>query len=688
MKRYHEDNVQFLGPNQQQHEQQQQTAAEKQRCPLLPQTTPVWGDRNVSVQSAEETNNNIDFLFDHSIPSTSDSKFPTCDTPISMNDVNSPPPGSNSTENSIPMMNNHPSDAAQLPRICKLCPCVSTTRNEYINHVITHCTITRSSHVENDFFNEPSDDDKKTEVFSNESRSKGKKKNKVSKPKTCPKHTCGFIANTKLDLWQHLREHFFVHEDCSGFVCPYCRFATFFKHHMTFHWFSAHDDFKAFACEECSYACVSKSMLTSHKKTHSAVYQYNCGTCVYKTKFCNAIKRHLKETLHTPGPVLNPDGTPNPFATIDVYGSKRGPRRKPHMEQKRKLTEDSEIDMPSTSEITSPISLPPPSVPVLSVPIPISSAPAISSIATSNLPKSELIPLQTRMLSPIQRSPNQMSLIPVSHYGSPHSNSLDTASLATCNSTNFVDELNPNDPYNILCQLVYKEILTCQMDAEERGRMFRLLGNAQRFCSNGPGHIEHLTKAAAVNGDFFNKTELSSSSDEESSTSTTPVWEPQPQVLNQPNEPLDLSMSAMSKIEDQPQLQQSVASSSRHRKRKSKATKIEYPTINEYMNNNETQTQNTKGTHTKFFLPASELPLEAASQFNLERNIKTNVTHNAKKRKKSFICYYCHIMFENEIMYAIHMSFHNTEDPLMCSICYQQSTNIVAFFLHLIHKKH
>ncbi|XP_011165253.1 uncharacterized protein LOC105199737 isoform X2 [Solenopsis invicta] len=584
MKRCHESNVQSMGPNQQQYKQQNlRTAAKEQRCPLLPQTTPVWGDGNVSEQQAEETNNNIDFPFDHSIPSASDSRIPTSDSQSSRN--NSPSPESNLMENIIPM-NNHPSDAVQLPRICKLCPRISTTRNEYINHVVTHCVTTRSSHVENDFLNEPPVEDKEEDSSSNESRSKGKRRNKVSKPKICPKHGCGFIAQIKSALWIHLREHFFVHEDCSGFVCPYCQFATTFKHHMTFHWFSAHDDFKAFVCEECSYACVSKSMLTSHKKTHSTVYQYNCGSCSYKTKFCNSIKRHLKENLHVPGVVLNPDGTPNPFATIDVYGSKRGPRRKPYFEQKRELTETIE-DMPSTSGLTSPVSLAA-SVPVLSIPmspapilpIPISSgqvlsSPSIAAAEITNSPNSKmtLIPPSTRMLSSIQKSPVQMSLIPVS---SSYPNSPDTATLATCNRRNNEDEANPSDPYNILCQLVYKEILTCQMDAEERGRVYRILGNAQRFFSGGSGHIEHLARAAAVNGDFFNHVETMETIDEEPSISTTPVSVPQPPVFNQSNEPLDLSMSAMTKTEDhQLQFQQSVASSSRHRKHsKCRATSL------------------------------------------------------------------------------------------------------------------
>jgi len=66
------------------------------------------------------------------------------------------------------------------------------------------------------------------------------------------------------------------------------------------------------------------------------------------------MKKHLKDSKHQPGLVLNPDGTPNPFATIDVYGNKRGPRRKTFVEEKKELIETIE-DIPTNLRMTHPI---------------------------------------------------------------------------------------------------------------------------------------------------------------------------------------------------------------------------------------------------------------------------------------------------------------------------------------------
>ncbi|KAG5340772.1 HUNB protein, partial [Acromyrmex charruanus] len=261
---------------------------------------------------------------------------------------------------------------------------------------------TKHSYVENDNLNGYVDDD---EDSGNE-LVKGKKKNKISKPKPCSK--CDFMAKTKSALWLHLRQHF-IQEECSGFVCNSCPFATTLKHHMTFHWFSAHDDFKAYMCSECSYACVSKSMLTSHMKTHSEVYQYNCGNCSYKTKFCNAMKKHLKDSKHQPGLVLNPDGTPNPFATIDVYGNKRGPRRKTFVEEKKELTERTDIEDISTNLRTTPpiSSSSTPSASVLSIPI---------SSTMLDLPDlNEDQPLDLSM-STMTKKQNQSQLATINHF--------------------------------------------------------------------------------------------------------------------------------------------------------------------------------------------------------------------------------------------------------------------------------
>ncbi|XP_018054008.1 PREDICTED: protein hunchback-like [Atta colombica] len=403
-----EKNVESLRqtPEKQQEQQQerlqkqQQTIAEEQLHPFLQPTTPVWGDRMVSnrgEQPAEETNNNFNYSFTYSNPSMSDIR--TCDLSSSRNNsLSSISSLAESTMNSI-----HSFNDAQLPRRCRLCSYVANSREQYIEHVITHSMFTKNSYVENDNLNEYIDDEE-FEDSSNELVN-GKKRNKVSKPKPCSK--CDFMAKTKLALWLHLRQHF-IQEECSGFVCNSCPFATTLKHHMTFHWFSAHDDFKAYMCSECSYACVSKSMLTSHMKTHSEVYQYNCGNCLYKTKFCNAMKKHLKDSKHQPGLVLNPDGSPNPFATIDVYGNKRGPRRKTFVEEKKELIETIE-DIPTNLRMTHPISsISTPSASVLSIPI--------SSTTILDLPDSNTDQPLDLSMSTMTKKQNQSQLATISNF--------------------------------------------------------------------------------------------------------------------------------------------------------------------------------------------------------------------------------------------------------------------------------
>ncbi|KAG5312340.1 HUNB protein, partial [Acromyrmex insinuator] len=397
LKQQREQQQKQLQKRQQYQEQAIDEQAEDQLCSFLQSTTPVWGDRmsETGEQPAEETNNNFNYSFNRSIPSTSDMK--TCNLSFLKN--NSLSSISSLTEST--MNSNQSFSDAQLPRRCRLCTYVANSRVEYIEHIITHSMFTKHSYVENDLNGYV--DDEEFEDSGNE-LVKGKKRNKTSKPKPCSK--CDFMAKTKLALWMHLRQHF-VQEECSGFVCNSCPFATTLKHHMTFHWFSAHDDFKAYMCSECSYACVSKSMLTSHMKTHSEVYQYNCGNCSYKTKFCNAMKKHLKDSKHQPGLVLNPDGTPNPFATIDVYGNKRGPRRKTFVEEKKELTETIE-DIPTNLRMTPPISSSStPSASVLSIPI---------SSTTLDLPDlNEDQPLDLSM-STMTKKQNQSQLVTINHF--------------------------------------------------------------------------------------------------------------------------------------------------------------------------------------------------------------------------------------------------------------------------------
>ena len=144
------------------------------------------------------------------------------------------------------------------------------------------------------------------------------------KPRKYRCKQCNFIAISKEDFWAHTKSHIKSEKQLK---CPECPFVTEYKHHLEYH-LRNHYGSKPFKCEKCNYSCVNKSMLNSHLKSHSKVYQYRCADCSYATKYCHSLKQHLRKYTHKPSIVLNPDGTPNPYPIIDVYGTRRGPRPK------------------------------------------------------------------------------------------------------------------------------------------------------------------------------------------------------------------------------------------------------------------------------------------------------------------------------------------------------------------------
>lgn len=135
---------------------------------------------------------------------------------------------------------------------------------------------------------------------------------------------CDFVSVTKAEFYKHNRVH--IKSD-KALNCPQCPFVTEYKHHLEYHLLN-HAGAKPFKCPKCDYSCVNKSMLNSHMKSHSKVYQYRCANCNYETKYCHSLKLHLRKYGHSPDMVLHPDGTPNPYPVIDVYGTRRGPKVK------------------------------------------------------------------------------------------------------------------------------------------------------------------------------------------------------------------------------------------------------------------------------------------------------------------------------------------------------------------------
>ncbi|XP_031638705.1 protein hunchback [Contarinia nasturtii] len=150
------------------------------------------------------------------------------------------------------------------------------------------------------------------------------KVNSHGKVKTHKCKHCAYIGVTKKDFWEHQRQHIKPERQIS---CPKCPFVTEFKHHFEYH-VRNHDGDKPFKCPECAYSCVNKSMLNSHLKSHSDVYQYRCENCNYATKYVHSLKLHLRKYDHHPAVPLDPEGIPDAAPIIDVYGTRRGPKKR------------------------------------------------------------------------------------------------------------------------------------------------------------------------------------------------------------------------------------------------------------------------------------------------------------------------------------------------------------------------
>lgn len=150
------------------------------------------------------------------------------------------------------------------------------------------------------------------------------KVNSHGKVKTHKCKHCSYVGVTKKDFWEHQKHHIKPERQI---LCTKCPFVTEFKHHFEYH-VRNHQGDKPFKCPECTYSCVNKSMLNSHLKSHSDVYQYRCENCNYATKYVHSLKLHLRKYDHHPAVPLDHDGVPDSAPIIDVYGTRRGPKKR------------------------------------------------------------------------------------------------------------------------------------------------------------------------------------------------------------------------------------------------------------------------------------------------------------------------------------------------------------------------
>lgn len=455
---------------------------------------------------------------------------------------------------------------------------------------------------------------------------------------------CNFIATTKMEYWEHMRCHI------KGFTCSECSFVTKYKHHMNHHWLSVHDGSKPFKCKKCLYTCVSKSMLTSHLKKHSNVYPYRCADCTYKTKFCNALKKHLRKKEHQPAMVLNSDGSPNPLSIIDVYGTKRGPKRKPPVKEQ----EVSKNTVATT--ITND---------------------QLGSVVTSPL---------LSLHSPVARYLTVAAINGINDEHWINQNHIDkNQSVTTFPYSDLVAA------FNLSSHVLFREDVTSYENVQkmDHTRSSTLIEYSKILNTEDKMPKMFAQNLPAIHFDTTNDISERHSSDKITNESSTFMAVETTQLEYQRSEctdiPLDLRMAeVIGKNQLQFQALTQISTNSLKvtgtNKRKGKAIKLERRVIKKNMNEKPEQNE---GVSFEFF-PDNRTGFREVNQ--RIKDTKDEVVVDLFDTE--FTCHYCEIIFGNVIMYAVHMGCHSFDDPYTCNICGQRCIDKLSFFLHIARSEH
>ncbi|XP_014289113.1 protein hunchback [Halyomorpha halys] len=78
--------------------------------------------------------------------------------------------------------------------------------------------------------------------------------------------------------------------------------------------------------------------------------------------------------------------------------------------------------------------------------------------------------------------------------------------------------------------------------------------------------------------------------------------------------------------------------------------------------------------------PAKSPPIKSCEPDSVQKFKQTEPNH--------YTCTYCDISFKDVVMYTMHMGYHGFEDPYKCNMCGQQTTDKLAFFLHIARTSH
>ncbi|XP_023215614.1 protein hunchback-like [Centruroides sculpturatus] len=496
---------------------------------------------------------------------------------------------------------------------------------------------------------------------------------------------CDFVAVSKADFWQHNRTH--IKEE-KLLTCPNCPFVTEYKHHLEYH-LRNHAGSKPFKCNKCNYTCVNKSMLNSHMKSHSNIYQYHCASCSYATKYCHSLKLHLRKYKHTTANVLNPDGTPAE-STVDVYGNRRGTKKKKKSGSNQEENGNGEIISQSNSNSHTELLVP-----------------SVGYYSFPTIPSSQVcLPFTNNM------------------NGLANSHCLNRTGVDSSQTTEVERFLKPTisiQPYK--CNLC--EFSSDYKDAFNRHMVFHATRENEDLCriyginpetlflyeSNHPlyslytknGYLSAPADREKLNTDYSTPNGTRPNSPEEYKLSFNSLPSPKDfvseeektvpttteNIENSENHtngnvdsslPLDLSNCKTSPKNNKADSSQEF---SRNR-RKGKAFKIEriYMKIDhednkddheeENLNMSNLQTHKTNGQYTR----------------SNEEKQNSGPDKNDGKLNSYFNCIHCDLLFKDCAMYSIHMGYHDYNHPFKCNVCGIRFNDKLSFFIHIARVAH
>ncbi|OQR70675.1 protein hunchback-like [Tropilaelaps mercedesae] len=488
--------------------------------------------------------------------------------------------------------------------------------------------------------------------------SAGQQKPRISKCKAC-----GFVAETKTEFWEHSKMHI---KQGKMLECPQCPFVTEYKHHLEYH-LRNHFGSKPFKCAKCNYSCVNKSMLNSHMKSHSNVYQYRCEDCNYATKYCHSLKLHLRKYSHKPAIVLNPDGTPNPYPIIDVYGTRRGPRPK----------KGAPSSSPGRHGTVSSTSLPDAAtgqpLPLLQTPLSDVASLLRSSNEWMNFPFAwPSAAAAAAALDGVDRAALANGVLPDLSLlaGIPGQTLLSAEGDADLESDSAQTQLEANMFSDIASSMT--ELSTDDSHTMQRGP------------TNPVGPLDlpmSPTSAVAMPTPEQSETDVQST-EHSSQVKSEPLDWPVEDV------PLDLSRSAPHSPVLTPALS---GPASEHAPQSPTSGALRSPATDRLPRSPPEADERTQSPR-KPTRPQTPNKCPPATMTSVAIVPSTQSSSSRRKGRafklETFQCDFCDMLFKDVDMFSMHMNYHGFEDPFKCHVCGLQTPNRLAFFVHLTRDPH